>query len=91
MNRRLTRRAALAGTAALPAATFLPGGLRAEAAWKPSQGIRIVVPAAPGGTTDIWPACSQRICNRLGPVLRRRQQVGRRRRHRLDRGRQVGA
>ena len=38
--------------AALPVANLLP---RAAAAgpWKPSQGIRIVVPAAPGGTTDI--------------------------------------
>ncbi|HTE80425.1 MAG TPA: tripartite tricarboxylate transporter substrate binding protein [Reyranella sp.] len=53
MNRRLTRRAALAGTAALPAVTFLPGGLRAQSDWKPTQGVRIVVPAAPGGTTDI--------------------------------------
>jgi len=53
MNRRLSRRAALAGTAALPAVTFLPRGLRADAPWKPTQGVRIVVPAAPGGTTDI--------------------------------------
>lgn len=51
MSRRLTRRAVLGAAAALPAATFLPGVARA--AWRPSQGMRIVVPAAPGGTTDI--------------------------------------
>ena len=50
MTRRLLRRTALA---ALPAAALLPASLRAEAAWKPTQGGRIVVPAAPGGTTDI--------------------------------------
>lgn len=53
MTRRLTRRAALAGTAALPAVTFLPSGLRAQAGWKPTQGMKVIVPAAPGGTTDI--------------------------------------
>ena len=53
MTRRLSRRTALATAAALPAATLLPRGLRAQAAGKPRQGIRIVVPAAPGGTTDI--------------------------------------
>jgi tripartite-type tricarboxylate transporter receptor subunit TctC len=51
VTRRLTRRAALASAAALPAAAILPG--QAQSAWKPSQGMRIVVPAAPGGTTDI--------------------------------------
>src|SRR4051794_39330105 len=51
VTRRLTRRAAPASAAALPAAAILPG--QAQSAWKPSQGMRIVVPAAPGGTTDI--------------------------------------
>ena len=53
MPRTLSRRPALAAAASLPAAGLLPSILRAEAAWKPTQGVRIVVPAAPGGTTDI--------------------------------------
>jgi tripartite-type tricarboxylate transporter receptor subunit TctC len=53
MPRTLSRRTALAAAASLPAAGLLPSGLCAEAAWKPTQGVRIVVPAAPGGTTDI--------------------------------------
>jgi len=53
MPRTLSRRTALAAAASLPAAGLLPSGLRAEAAWKPTQGVRVVVPAAPGGTTDI--------------------------------------
>ncbi|MBX9944235.1 MAG: tripartite tricarboxylate transporter substrate binding protein [Reyranella sp.] len=53
MTRPLSRRATLGAAAALPAAALLPAGLGAQAAWKPTQGVRIVVPAAPGGTTDI--------------------------------------
>jgi tripartite-type tricarboxylate transporter receptor subunit TctC len=43
----------LGAAAALPLAGLLPKGLSAEAGWKPTQGVRIVVPAAPGGTTDV--------------------------------------
>ena len=57
MTTRLTRRAALGGALVLPAAP-LSGllGIRpaaAQAAWKPTQQVKVVVPAAPGGTTDI--------------------------------------
>src|SRR5713101_3392014 len=53
MARRLSRRTLVATATALPAAALLPSGLQAEAAWKPGAGTRMVVPAAPGGTTDI--------------------------------------
>lgn len=53
MKPQLSRRAALAAAATLPLAGLLPAALRAQAAWKPSHGVRVVVPAAPGGTTDI--------------------------------------
>ena len=54
MARSLSRRTALAtAAAAWPAAALLPSVGRAEAAWKPGSGTRMVVPAAPGGTTDI--------------------------------------
>ena len=53
MARSLSRRTLVATTAALPAAALLPSGSKAEAAWKPAAATRMVVPAAPGGTTDI--------------------------------------
>src|SRR5215475_367451 len=47
----LSRRRVLAGAAALSAASIIPRSSLAD--WKPSETIRIVVPAAPGGTTDV--------------------------------------
>ncbi|WP_240756676.1 Bug family tripartite tricarboxylate transporter substrate binding protein [Roseicella aquatilis] len=49
MNR-LPRRAALILPLAMPAIARAQGG---DAPWRPSQSIRLVVPAAPGGTADI--------------------------------------
>lgn len=46
-----SRRAVLVGAAALPL-VGMPAVLRAQT-WKPAQAVRIVVPAAAGGTTDI--------------------------------------
>ncbi|CAN5919885.1 tripartite tricarboxylate transporter substrate binding protein [soil metagenome] len=53
MKPQLSRRAVVAAATSLSLAGLLPAGLRAQAAWKPIQGVRVVVPAAPGGTTDI--------------------------------------
>ncbi len=48
----LSRRRALAGAAGLAATAF--GGRAARATgWRPTEQIRVIVPAAPGGTTDL--------------------------------------
>jgi tripartite-type tricarboxylate transporter receptor subunit TctC len=52
MSFRVTRRTVLSGSAVAGVSSVL--GRRAQAAeWRPSQTIRIIVPAAPGGTTDV--------------------------------------
>ena len=53
LSRRATVRLGVGAAAALPAAALLPRGLAAQSAWKPTQGSKVIVPAAPGGTTDI--------------------------------------
>src|SRR5436853_5259388 len=48
MNTTFSRRAVLSGAAGL---LVLPHG--AQAQWRPTEAVRIIVPAAPGGTTDV--------------------------------------
>jgi tripartite-type tricarboxylate transporter receptor subunit TctC len=47
----LSRRRVIAGAAALSAASIVPRSSLAD--WRPTETIRIIVPAAPGGTTDV--------------------------------------
>jgi tripartite-type tricarboxylate transporter receptor subunit TctC len=47
----LSRRHVLSGAAALPAAALLPRTSLGD--WKPTETIRIIVPAAAGGSTDV--------------------------------------
>jgi tripartite-type tricarboxylate transporter receptor subunit TctC len=47
----LTRRRVLSGAAALSAVTILPRSSLAD--WRPTETIRVIVPAAAGGSTDV--------------------------------------
>ncbi|MEA2875204.1 MAG: hypothetical protein QOF14_400 [Hyphomicrobiales bacterium] len=51
MTKLLSRRGVLSGAAGLTAAVTLPR--TAQADWRPTEAVRIIVPAAPGGTTDV--------------------------------------
>ncbi|MDJ0390541.1 tripartite tricarboxylate transporter substrate binding protein [Roseomonas sp. E05] len=65
----LTRRRLLAAGAAVAAAPLARPAL-AEAGWRPSHPVRILVPFPPGGATDMLARLiSQKIGNRLGQPL----------------------
>jgi tripartite-type tricarboxylate transporter receptor subunit TctC len=52
VTRLLSRRRVLTGAAAVSAATILPrASLGAD--WRPTETVRLIVPAAPGGSTDV--------------------------------------
>jgi tripartite-type tricarboxylate transporter receptor subunit TctC len=47
----ISRRGLLSGAAGAVAATALPRAAQAD--WRPTEAVRIIIPAAPGGTTDV--------------------------------------
>jgi len=51
MTKTFSRRDVLCGTAGLAAAATFPAPARSE--WRPTEAVRIIIPAAPGGTTDV--------------------------------------
>jgi tripartite-type tricarboxylate transporter receptor subunit TctC len=51
MKPSLSRRRVLSGAAALSAAALWPRGARAD--WRPTETLRVIVPAAAGGSTDV--------------------------------------
>lgn len=53
MTRPLSRRAVLSAAAALSASPLWPRSGTAASDWRPTETVRIVVPAAPGGSTDV--------------------------------------
>mgnify|MGYP001046786819 CR=1 FL=1 len=52
MTRLISRRTVLSGAAALSTSSLWPRSVKA-ADWRPTDTVRIIVPAAPGGSTDV--------------------------------------
>ena len=51
MTRKFSRRNLLSGAAAVSAASILPRSSLAD--WRPTETVRLIVPAAAGGSTDV--------------------------------------
>ena len=51
MTHRLSRRGVLSGAAGLAATAAFPRPVQAD--WRPAEAVRVIIPAAPGGTTDL--------------------------------------
>jgi tripartite-type tricarboxylate transporter receptor subunit TctC len=51
--RLLSRRRVLTGAAALTSAAIVPRSSLGAGDWRPTETVRLIVPAAPGGTTDV--------------------------------------
>jgi tripartite-type tricarboxylate transporter receptor subunit TctC len=49
----LSRRRVLTGAAALTSAAIVPRSSLGASDWRPTETVRLIVPAAPGGTTDV--------------------------------------
>ena len=53
MTQKFSRRRVLSGAAALSAAAIVPRPSRAAGEWRPTETVRLIVPAAAGGSTDV--------------------------------------
>jgi tripartite-type tricarboxylate transporter receptor subunit TctC len=53
MTSLITRRGLLSATAALSVTSLLPRASRAAGEWRPTENVRIIVPASAGGSTDV--------------------------------------
>jgi tripartite-type tricarboxylate transporter receptor subunit TctC len=51
--RLLSRRSVLTGAGALTSAAIVPRSSLGAGDWRPTETVRVIVPAAPGGTTDV--------------------------------------